>query len=70
MNDDERRQWVENDEALYNDWRASRRGLRRYVRANRAEIDAHVAAALAPRTDRLIFDGINPSTGARRYRVG
>jgi hypothetical protein len=38
-NDEERRQWVENDEGLYNLWRASRQSKRLWIRENRALID-------------------------------
>jgi hypothetical protein len=39
MNDTERSQWVDNDEGLYNLWRASRQGKRAWLRANRAMVD-------------------------------
>jgi hypothetical protein len=48
MNDEERRLWVLNDERLYLDWRASRQGLRRYIREHRAELDGHIAGRLHP----------------------
>jgi hypothetical protein len=38
-NDEERRQWVENDEGLYNWYRGSRLSMTRFIRQNRAEID-------------------------------
>lgn len=39
INDEERRQWVDNDEGLYDLWCESRMGLYRWVRENRAIID-------------------------------
>jgi hypothetical protein len=39
MNDAERAQWIDNDEGLYDWWRASRQSKRAFIRANRAEID-------------------------------
>ena len=39
MNDNERKQWVQNDDGLYNDWRASRLPLTVYVRAHREWLD-------------------------------
>lgn len=39
-NDEEREQWIANDEGLYNDQRRSRLSVREYIRTNRAEIDA------------------------------
>jgi len=47
-NDDERRLWVLNDEGLYNMQRGSRQSVRAFVRENRAMIDEHIDAALAP----------------------
>lgn len=42
MNDAERRQWVENDEGLYNMAKAyrGRGGVRQFIRENRAMIDS------------------------------
>lgn len=40
INDEDRRQWVLNDEGLYNLYRASGRSVREFVRQNRPEIDA------------------------------
>lgn len=40
MNDEERRQWVLNDEGLYLWWKQSRIGsIREFIRQNRKEID-------------------------------
>lgn len=55
-NDAEREQWVNNDEGLYN-WQRTNRdgpggkrlGMRAFIRANRAELDAAIDRALAPR---------------------
>lgn len=49
MNDEERAEWVDNDEGLYDLWRTSRLGKRAFVRANRALIDS-VAGAVASGT--------------------
>jgi len=38
-NDEERREWVQNDEGLYRWQLSSRQGLYRFVRENRKEID-------------------------------
>jgi hypothetical protein len=40
MNNQEREQWIDNDEGLYNWWRGSRLSKREFVRQNRAELDA------------------------------
>ena len=40
MNDEERANFIRNDEGLYNWWRRSRIGLYRFIRENRKEIDA------------------------------
>jgi hypothetical protein len=44
LNDDERSQWIDNDEGLYNWFRSSRQSKRAFIRANRAEIDAAILA--------------------------
>lgn len=43
MNDNERAQWVDNDEGLYNWWRSSRQPKRQFIRDNRAEIDSAIS---------------------------
>jgi hypothetical protein len=43
MNDRERELWVLNDERLYNEWRASKMGMQRFIRRYRAELDAYIA---------------------------
>lgn len=39
MNNDERQQWVENDEGLYNWWKRSRLSMREFLRTHREQID-------------------------------
>lgn len=39
LNDNDRKEWVQNDEGLYRWWKSSGVGLGRFVRENRAEID-------------------------------
>ena len=39
INDDDREQWVDNDEGLYDLMRSSRLGKRAWIRANRELID-------------------------------
>jgi hypothetical protein len=48
MNDDERENWINNDEYLYNEWRSHRPRLsiREYIRQNRASIDAVIGKRL------------------------
>lgn len=46
MNNREREQWIQNDEGLYNWWRASRQSMRDFIRDNRAEIDSAIERAL------------------------
>jgi hypothetical protein len=41
-NDDERAEWIDNDEGLYDWWRESRQSKRAFIRENRAEIDAAI----------------------------
>jgi hypothetical protein len=42
MNNDERSQWIDNDEGLYNWWRSSRMSKRAFIKENRDEIDAAI----------------------------
>jgi len=52
LNDEERRQWIENDEGLY-DWRRrSKLSMRAFIRKNRAEIDSVI---------NNVRDGIKPA---------
>ena len=46
VNDEDRAQWVSNDEGLYDLYRSSRLGKRAWVRANRALIDEVFTAVL------------------------
>jgi len=50
LNDDDREQWVMNDEALYNAYRRSRGSVRKFVRANRQELDRRIDARLNPQS--------------------
>ena len=42
MNDQDRAQWVDNDEGLYCWWQRERQGKATFIRAHRAEIDAMI----------------------------
>ena len=39
INDEDRRQWVLNDEGLYLWWQRSGKELRAFIKANRAQLD-------------------------------
>lgn len=39
INDEDRRQWVLNDEGLYLEWKSSRLPINRYIRENRPFLD-------------------------------
>lgn len=62
MNDEERRQWVLNDEGLYNWYISSRMGLYKFIRENRDEIDRIINQVLNPKP-RMYDD----TWGVRRY---
>jgi hypothetical protein len=47
MNDNDRQEWVENDESLYRDWIRSKLSLRNYVRQNRKSLDEHIKRQLS-----------------------
>ncbi len=42
MNDNEREQWVNNDEGLYLWWKAERKAMRTFIRQHRQDIDHHI----------------------------
>lgn len=46
LNDEDRSDWIDNDEGLHNWWRGSKMGKRRFIRENRAEIDATINPVL------------------------
>jgi hypothetical protein len=46
VNDSEREQWINNDEAMYWDWKRTRLPIRKYVRSHRAYIDMVINAKL------------------------
>lgn len=49
---DDIKQWVENDEGLYNWWKGSRMSLASFVKANRAELETCI---------RRVLDGSKPA---------
>jgi hypothetical protein len=46
LNDEDRRQWVQNDAGLYQWWQSSGIGLYRFVRENRAELTRAIKGEL------------------------
>lgn len=46
LNDEDRAQWIDNDEGLYDWWRSSKQSKRKFIRENRAEIDAAIQPVL------------------------
>ena len=48
MNDNERREWVNNDEGLYLWWKSSRTGLYTWVKDHRKEIDETINQIISP----------------------
>lgn len=46
LNDEERRQWIENDEGLYLWQRRSGLPMREFIRQNRDEIDSYIKPVL------------------------
>ena len=46
MNDTEREQWVQNDQALYNWWRGSRLSMRKFLRKYRVQLDNFIVEQL------------------------
>lgn len=46
LNDDDREQWVNNDEGLYHLWKGSRQPMRQFIRESRAELDRLILGAM------------------------
>ena len=46
MNDDDRAEWVNNDERLYRWWLSERCGITTFVREHRAELDGYIRGEL------------------------
>lgn len=46
LNDNDRSQWIDNDEGLYNWWRSSRQSKSKFIRENREELTRLILAAL------------------------
>lgn len=49
MNNNERAQWINNDEGLYNWWKSSRLSMTKFISENREEIDACIERAMNPK---------------------
>lgn len=47
MNDQDREQWIMNDEGLYNWWRGSHLSITNFIRQNRAEITQAIEPVLS-----------------------
>jgi len=46
LNDTDRREWIANDEGLYNWQRSSRQSMKTFIKTNKAEIDRAVCTQL------------------------
>ena len=46
LNNDDRRQWIDNDEGLYNWKRSSRQSMSAFIRDNKTELDRAICGAL------------------------
>lgn len=46
LNNDDRRQWIDNDEGLYNWQRSSRQSVSAFIRDNKTELDRAICGAL------------------------
>ena len=44
MNNEQRSQWIDNDEGLYDWWKSSKLSKRKFIQENRKEIDAAIEA--------------------------
>ena len=57
MNDTEREMWVNNDAVLYTWWRSTGDSMRRFIRAERTELDRYIAARLTSPSKSCILGG-------------
>lgn len=48
MNDNDREEWIDNDEDLYNWWKAEGGSIRNFIRANKEKIDKYIKAMMQP----------------------
>jgi len=46
LNNDDRRQWIDNDEGLYNWYRSSRLSMTKFIKENKEELDAAINRVL------------------------
>lgn len=46
LNDNDREEWIKNDEGLHDWYRQSRLSMRAFIRQNRSDIDAAIIPAL------------------------
>jgi hypothetical protein len=46
LNDQDRAQWIDNDEGLYNWWRSSRQSKTQFIKENRKELSDCIMRAL------------------------
>lgn len=46
LNNDDRQQWINNDEGLYNWQRSSRQSMTAFIRENKTELDRIICKAL------------------------
>ena len=59
LNDEDRRQWILNDEGLYLWHRRSRLSMRQFIRENRSELDAAILPVIngTKRAHHLAYGG-------------
>lgn len=46
LNNDDRCQWIDNDEGLYNWWKSSRLSKREFIKQNKQELDTCILTVL------------------------
>ena len=46
LNNNDRSQWVDNDEGLYSWWKSTKLSKRKFIQENRAEIDSAIFSVL------------------------
>jgi hypothetical protein len=56
MNDREREQWILNHEGLYNWWKSTKLGMKRFLLAHRAEVDNEIKKIIDQHAEKATAD--------------
>lgn len=60
LNDDDRSQWIDNDEGLYRWWKSTRQSKRLFIRENRDKLTRLILAVLNRQPGQSVYQFIPP----------